>query len=352
MNTSRSCSIKFFVISSMVLFTNWLSLSKVGLSQDDKPSVVVQGYKIIVEDLQRTDVMKMETELNPLRGFNGQDMEQFMKALQQAANGGIPNGDAGQVPPPNLGLALRIESGAKNRQKNNSLVEIVLPLAATDDQGQRLDSPANPSLEIHFPQFENDKKDARFFYFYQKDRNAKTIAKLEGELSVTPGRVVSVEFKGPKWVNQTKRLGRDTFTITALEHNKDATIVTISLPMLQKPMPDFNNPQAFQAAMMESFDTFRLEAEDDQGKIYKPRNYFSGNGSAMNQMNSNFSFQFGGRFNNQAGNVQKPQSSNTRIFNLPPLPPERQVKAIRVTMTEKTGDSRKLPFAIQDIPLP
>ena len=352
MNNSCSIRIKNVFIASMVLFTTWLSLSKVGLAQDDKPSVVVQGYKIVVEDLQRTDVMKMETELNPLRGFNGQDMEQFMKALQQAANGGIPNGDAGQVPPPNLGLALRIESGAKNRQKNNSLVEIVLPLAATDDQGQRLNSPDNPSLEIHFPQFENDKKDARFFYFYQKDRNAKAIAKLEGELSMTPGRVVSVEFKGPKWVNQTKRLGRDTFTITGLDQNKNETIVTMSLPMLQKPMPDFNNPQAFQSAMMESFDAFRLELEDDQGKIYKPRNYLLGNGSAVNQMNANFSFQFGGEFNNQGGNFQKPQNSNTRIFNLAPLPPGRQLKAIRITMMEKTGDTRRLPFIIQDIPLP
>jgi len=352
MNNKCFVRITTYVIFSMVLCTTWGSLSKVGFSQDAKPSVVVQGYKIVVEDLQRTDVMKMETELNPLRGFNGQGMEEFLQALQQAANGGIPNGDAGQVPPPNLGLALQIQSGAKNRPKNNLLVEIVAPLAATDDQGQRLDSPNNPSLEIHFPQFENDKKDARFFYFYQKDRNAKTIAKLEGELSVTPGRVVSVEFKGPKWVNQSRRLGRDTFTITALEQNKDATIVTMSLPILQKPMPDLNNPQAFQAAMMESFDAFRLELEDDQGKIYKPRNYFSGNGSAINQMNSNFSFQFGGGFNNQGGNVQKPQNSNTRIFNLASLPPDRQVKAIRITMIEKNGDTRRLPFIIQDIPLP
>jgi hypothetical protein len=352
MNNNPSFRITTFVVSTMVFGTTWVSLSKVGLSQNAKPSVIVQGYKIVVEDLQRTDVMKMETELNPLRALNGQDMEQFMKALQQAANGGIPNGDADQVPPPNLGLALQIESGAKNRPRNNSLVEIVSPLAATDDQGQRFDSPDNPSLEIHFPQFENDKKDARFFYFYQKDRNSKTIAKLEGELLVTPGRIVSVEFKGPKWVNQMKRLGRDTFTITALDQNNKEMIVTMSLPMQQKPMPDFNNPQAFQAAMMESFDAFRLEVEDDQGKTYKPRNYFLGNGSAMNQMNSNFSFQFGGGFNNQAGNIQKPQSSNTRIFNLPPLPPDRQIKAIRVTMTEKMGDSRKLPFVIQDIPLP
>jgi hypothetical protein len=352
MNNNRSFHITTFVISTMLLCPIWVSLSKVGLSQNAKPSVVVQGYKIVVEDLQRTDVMKMETELNPLRGLNGQDMEQFMKALRQAANGGIPNGDADQVPPPNLGLAIQIESGAKNRAKNNTLVEIASTLAATDDQGQQLDTPNNPSLEIHFPQFEKDKKDAHFFYFYQKDRNAKAIAKLEGELSVTPGRVVSVEFKGPKWVNQTKRLGRDTFTITALDQNKNEMIVTMSLPMLQKPMPDVNNPQAFQAAMIESFDVFRLEVEDDQGNVYKPRKYLSGNGSAMNQMNANFSFQFGGGFNNQGANIQKPQNSNTRIFNLAPLPPDRQIKAIRVTMTEKTGDSRKLPFVIQDIPLP
>ncbi len=335
-----------------LFFSVWVLTAGICLAQKEKPSIFVQGYRITVEDIQRTDVMRMETEINPLIGFSGQDMSQFVAALQQAATGGVPIADKDQIPPPNIGLALLIESSNKNKVKVNSIVDFGLPLTATDDQGKKLESPETPALSIHFPQFEKDKQDAKFVYFYQQDRDAEKIATLEGELSVTPGKVSTVEFNGPNFVNQIKRSGRDSFSITSLEQKDEGLVITMVLPTPQQPTAGFNNPQAVQAALLERLQAYRLEAEDDQGEIHKPRPFLTGNDTFKAEMSSSFSFQFGSAGNNQAGNGPRNRGTQVQVFNLASLPVGRSLKSIRVTMTEKTGTPRKLPFIIRDIPLP
>ena len=359
-------------------------------AQAQTPTTTVDGRKISVEAVESMQSLKPQLQFdmakamaNPTMQFQGGFNRQFGGGAAGGAGGGnaggqgdgggrFGGGGAGGViggggrgfsgPLASYGIALSV-AGENNAKAADVHVEIASEVKAVDDNGEMLESPAMAPLQLHFPDFEQRNGGKHFVYLRASKQPRMMLKTLDGELVITPGRNVIVEFTAPIAGKVAKKAFQESFTIDSLQAGPDGIRVSATFPAPKNQAPPPANIQQFMQMSMMPNDknSYFVELVDDNGDVYYPNSGGSGGGAQMTE----FSFKGGpgnnvpgNNFpgNNVPGNKGKQRQAATvptsRAFDFQPLPQGRSLKAVRMRWIERTGAPRRVPFQLRDIPLP
>ena len=259
---------------------------------------------------------------------------------------------------PNLGVAFEIDTREK-------VIFELENLAATDDQGHAVEWMAPGPFNFYDPEFEKQTRGALVAYFQEED-GTDHLKSVTGDLKVTPGRVLEVEFPGAK--PGTKKSGEHSFTLKGLQTNGQGIQVSLTLPQLSKPRGNmFGNPEAMMKAMLAQQGAFEVMLEDSEGAIHYS-NASGGGSSSGSSSGSGNGFATGGaggtaigngnggaggngNFPNTTGN-QSVQNSSGSSYSFAALPEGREIKSLMIRAVERTGKPRMYPFKLDLIPIP
>lgn len=232
---------------------------------------------------------------------------------------------------PNLALAFEVDSREK------AILELD-NLDASDDQGKPVLWMGRSAFNFYDPAFEKDARGAMIAYF-QEENDTEHVS-VTGELKVTPGRVVEIEFPGGK--RATKKSGEHAFVLTDVQKNDGGIHVSLALPQLGKVRGNvLGNPQAMMKAMLEQQGAFEVSIVDNEGELHYP------NGSAGGSAGGSAS-----GFSSSSGFGQNSQSNASQTYSFAPLADRREIKSIIVRTMERTGKPRSYPFKFSQIPIP
>ncbi len=345
-------------------------------AQAPGPTVTVDGRTIGVDAVEFVAGMTPSMQFDMTKALAAQPAFQFQNgnAQQPAQAGGVAGGVGGGVggagggggrgvaiqggvgfsgPLAKYGLALSVVAGnAKAGGKAiEQLVEIAPEVKAIDDNGDTLEPPPLGPLSLHFPDFEQRHVGKQYLYLRADKRPRMSLKTLDGELVITPGRNVVVEFAAPIAGKTTKKAFQETFTLDSLQAGPDGIRVTASFPAPKNQAPPPANMQQFMQMSMRPNDknSYFVEVVDSDGAVYFPSGGGSGGGAQM----TNFSF---GVMPAGPGKPARQRQAAvlpiSRSFDFAPLPPGRSLKAVRLRWIERTGPPRRVPFQLRDIPLP
>lgn len=271
------------------------------------------------------------------------------------SSGGFSSSSGGSVTPggqfvrPNLGVALEVESREK------AIFELE-NLAAIDDQGKAVQWSGHSPFNFYDPEFEKTTRGALLAYF-QEENGTDHLKSLTGDLKVTPGRVLEVEFPGGK--SGTKKSGEHSFTLKNVQKTGQGIQVSLALPQLSKPRGNMlGNPELMLKAMLAQQGAAEVMLQDSEGILHYPKASGGGNaggsssGGGFSSGNSVVDGNgFGGNVSNPPGN-QNVQSSSESSFIFAPLPAGREIESVIVRAIERTGKSQSYPFKLDLIPIP
>jgi hypothetical protein len=180
--------------------------------------------------------------------------------------------------------------------------------------------------------------------YFQEENDTDFLA-ISGELKVTPGRRIEVEF--PNGKPSKKKNGEHLFVLKDLQSNDRGIHVTMDLPQLGKKRGNqFGNAQAMMKALLEQQGAFEVWIQDSEGVLHAPGASGSAGGS------SSASGSGGGGGNGRGSFGQDAQSLSTQAFTFGGLPSGREIQAVIVRATEKTGKPQSYPFKLQKVPVP
>ena len=256
---------------------------------------------------------------------------------------------------PNLGLALALEPPYSNE---GEIVEISRAATAIDDRDRTLQWKDIGPPKLHFHDFESSVPGAKFIYLYEKDKSAKLLKRLEGELLVTPGRVLVASFDGPEFNGRkTQRVGKETFTLESVKQSNEGIQISVSCPQTKAKAGAVTPEERFQA-LLSGRGAHAAEIEDNTGEVHRPRGSGSVGGSVSGSsvsggQNGSVQFGFGGGKGSRGGvrNGQQASSNPSQSFEFPSLPEGRTIKTIRVRMVERTGPAKSVAFTLENIPI-
>jgi serine/threonine protein kinase len=307
------------------------------------PSTTAGGYKIAVRKVGNVGNMKMDIEFD----FSKIAVEQNTKSFNAPGGGGFAGGAAGgsggTFNKPNLGIALSIHG----KDKDNSIIEISNKAEAYDDQGRKLEGIGAGPTVPRFREFESSASGEPVLYLSGRKVDAKSVKELNGQLLVTPGRVTIAKFDGPKFATgKAKQFGGKSFTLKAVEKDAKGIKISVDCPPTKAAAIGGNPADRFQT-MLTDRGAYRAEMVDDEGEVYSA--------TSSSSVGGNVSGNFGGGQGGFGGRLppQQQQGSNAdHSFQFSPLPEGREIKQIRVRMTERNGPTKAIDFTLKNIPLP
>jgi serine/threonine protein kinase len=282
---------------------------------------------------------------------NFQSNEQFfggnggVSGSSAGASGGFSSGSSsttgsvtsgnGAFVRPNIAVALMVDSNDKGIFELENM-------QAVDDQGNRVLWMGPGAFNFYDPAFEKGLKGEIIAYF--QEENATEYLNISGDLKVTPGRRIEVEF--PNGKPSTKKSGAHVFILKDLQNDDRGIHVTLSLPQLTKKRGNqFGNPQAMMKAILDQQGAFEVWIQDSEGVLHSP----GASGSAGGSSNASGS---GGGGNGRGAFGQEAQSDSSQTFTFGGLPYGREIKSVIVRATERTGKPQSYPFKLQKVPVP
>lgn len=273
----------------------------------------------------------------------------FSSSSSSFSGGRVTTG--GKMMRPNLGVVFEVQTREK------AIFELE-NLKATDDQGKAVEWMGHSPFNFYDPEFEKNTRGALLAYF-QEEHGTDRLTSVTGDLKVTPGRVLEVEFLGGRAV--TKKSGEHSFTLKDVQKNEGGIQVSLALPQLSKPRGNmFGNPEAMLKSMLAQQGAIEVMIEDSEGVIHYPNG--SGGGSAGGSSSGGGFSNGNGVANDNAGNGHGLNSAipgNTNLhsnsessFIFAPMPDVREIKSIIVRAKEQTGKPQSYPFKLDLIPIP
>ncbi len=253
-----------------------------------------------------------------------------------SSSGSVTSGGKSGFVRPNIAVALKVDS-------NDKAIFELENMHAVDDEGKPVLWMGPGAFNFFDPAFEKGLEGETIAYF--QEENDSEYLTISGDLKVTPGRRIEVEF--PNGKPATKKSGEHSFSLKDLQNNDRGIHVTMSLPQLTKKRGNqFGNPQAMMKAILEQQGAFDVLIQDSEGMLHYPGASGSAGGSSSASGSAGGSGIRGGSFGQEA------QSSSTQTFTFGGLPYGREIKSVIVRATEKTGKSQSYPFKFQKVPVP
>lgn len=333
------------------------------------PSVNVGDYTIRVQQAGLVD------SKNVVMGPTGRPFipnnikgNTFTSADGRSGGGGAAGGGGmgGKSTKPNVMVDLLVEGSAKAK---NLIIEIAADAKAVDDKSQPLELTGLPPMlgwKLQTRSAESaDGKDILFFV--AKDRTAiERIAAIDGELLVTEGKSGSVTFDAATLKGgAVKQDGGLTITLKAVRQSAAGIEVDLVVPAPQTTPPaPGQDPAVFLAAMMKSQPGVVAELRDSSGRHHQSQGSGSvggqvGGGAGSSQFSQGFGS--GGKGNTTAKGVVKksgakfgsplPEGEKTMTINFEKLPEGIQPDSLSVTVTLRSGEPKRIPFRLTDVPL-
>jgi beta-lactamase regulating signal transducer with metallopeptidase domain len=257
-----------------------------------------------------------------------------------SGGGGGGGGFATSFTRPNFIADLRVE-GPKSKDAQ-ILCTIVGKPKATDENGNALESMDHASWirtdlgGVAYPQGSN----LTPLHLFIKDRDAKAIKTLSGELLVAPAKVRALSFTGKDLNQPTARRAADlTVRLDNIETTEQGVNVTlaISAPDAEDDDAAFDRMRTMGAGM----GRIRVTLEDSDGTIHQSQGSNSSTSSSSATSSNN---------GQRSTRSEKPMTTQTVQF--PPLMEEVKVKKITVTVTDVLGKPQRIAFEFHDLPLP
>lgn len=353
-------------------------------AQAQTPTVVVDGRKLSVEAVDSVKGMKPSMQFDMAKAMANPGM-QFQNGFNQqfrgggggngggagafggggggggGGNGGNGRGGGGggggvgggfSGPLASYGIAISIAPDGKNAKAFGKVPEVVVEIApeakAVDDNDELLESPPLGALQLHFPEFEQRNGNKQYVYLRASKQPRTRLKTLDGELVITPGRSVVVEFPAPIAGKVTKKAYQESFTIDSLQAGPDGIRVAASFPAPKNQGPPPANIQQFMQMSMMPNDknSYFVEIVDDQGDVYSPNSGGMGGSAQMGIFN------FGDPQGKKGVQRKNDTAPTIRSFDFAALPQGRSIKAVRLRWIERTGAARRVPFQLRDVPLP
>ncbi|MEQ1826070.1 MAG: protein kinase [Pirellula sp.] len=284
-------------------------------------------------------------------GASGGFVGGFASGGGVASGGGFAGGGgvATTYLKPNIGIALDVISPNKHRKEIVTISQVV---QAVGDNGKDYSVNREVSL-LNFPEFESSTSGKHFVYLSVPDAEVKKLKLLDGIISVTPGRVETIEFEGTK--KQTVTANGRSYKLHSVQEENGGIRVSTELPLSEsasKASSPFEKMQATQA----SSGNYRMEIEDSHGEMHAS----VGGGSAGavssfrgSSFNQGASKPRAGRprddrtKSNQASDGT--QESSQQYFTFRELPEKRTIKKVILRMKEPTGETVKHPFSLHEV---
>ncbi len=253
-----------------------------------------------------------------------------------SSSGSVTSGGNAGLVRPNIAVALKVES-------NNQGIFELENMQAIDDEGKPVLWMGPGASNFFDPVFEKGLEGEMIAYF--QEENDTEYLNISGDLNVTPGRRIEVEF--PNGRPSTKKSGEHSFVLKALQNDDRGIHVTLSLPQLTKKRGNqFGNPQAMLIAVLEQLGALEVLIQDSEGLLHAPGASGSAGGS------SSASGTGGGNGNGRESFGQEAQSNSTQTFTFSGLPYGREIKSVIVRATEKTGKPQSHSFKLDKVPVP
>ncbi len=295
-------------------------------------------------DMSRMTMNQNFQEFGPniqLNTFSNGNANSFGSGSASVIAGGSAGGAGGAFSgtsnPPNTGVALHVDTP---RSAGEVIVELASEFTWIDGEGNEIETKSLGPTITHFPEFEREYPNGKFLYGHRTTSGEPTIKGLKGQLIVTPGRKLEVEFDGTK--AQTKKVGKDVFALKAFQsQGTNGMSVQIQFPSLQQ-LSNAKTPQDRFQAMIAGQSAHSAELVDSEGEVYPAQgqtNSGGGSGSSFTVTNVNGVQTVQG----QAGNM----NDSAQTFSFPQLPKGRKVKSIRVGFSDKTGDPKLVDFELK-----
>ncbi len=248
-----------------------------------------------------------------------------------SSSGSVTSGGNAGLVRPNIAVALKVDSNA------NGIFELE-NMEAEDDEGKPVKWMGPGAFNFFDAAFEKGVEGDMIAYF--QEENDTEYLTISGDLKVTPGRRIEVEF--PNGKPSTKKSGEHSFVLKDVQSNNRGIHVTLALPQLTKKRGNqFGNPQAMMKAVLEQQGAFEVLIQDSEGVVHYPGASGSAGGSSSGSGGGS-----GGSFG------QESQSNSTQSFTFGKLPDRREIKSVIVRATEKTGKPQSHPFKLYKVPVP
>ena len=252
-----------------------------------------------------------------------------------SVSGSVTSGGKGGFVRPNIAVALQVDP------HDQGVFELE-NMHAVDDQGNPVPWMGPSAFTFYDLAFEEGREREIIAYF--QEENETEYLTISGNLRVTPGRRMEVEF--PDGRPSTKKSGGHTFVLEGFQSDGQGIHVTLSLPQLVKRRGNqFGNPQAMMKAVMDQHDAFEVSIMDSEGVSHFP----GASGSAGGSGRASGS---GGGGNGGGAVRDEAQSKSTQSFTFGGLPDGREIKAVIVRATERTGKPKSYPFELRKVPVP
>ena len=253
-----------------------------------------------------------------------------------SSSGSVISGSKGGFVRPNIAVALKVDS------TNKGIFELE-NVEAVDDEGKPVLWMGPDAFNFFDSAFERDLQGEMVAYF--QEENATEYLTISGDLKVTPGRLIEVEF--PNGKPSTKKSGEHSFVLKDLQNNDRGIHVSLDLPELTKKRGNqFGNAQAMLKGVLEQQGAFEVVILDSEGISHYP------GASGMSGGGGSASGSGGGSGNGGGSFGQEAQYHSSKTFTFGALPYGREIKSVIVRATEKTGKPQSIQFKLHKVPVP
>jgi serine/threonine protein kinase len=253
-----------------------------------------------------------------------------------SSSGSVTSGGKGGFVRPNIAVALKVDS------TNKGIFELE-NVEAVDDEGKPVLWMGPDAFNFFDSAFERDLQGEMVAYF--QEENATEYLTISGDLKVTPGRLIEVEF--PNGKPSTKKSGEHSFVLKDLQNNDRGIHVSLDLPELTKKRGNqFGNAQAMLKGVLEQQGAFEVVILDSEGISHYP------GASGMSGGGGSASGSGGGSGNGGGSFGQEAQYHSLKTFTFAGLPYGREIKSVIVRATEKTGKPQSIQFKLHKVPVP
>jgi serine/threonine protein kinase len=253
-----------------------------------------------------------------------------------SSSGSVTSGGKGGFVRPNIAVALKVDS------TNKGIFELE-NMEAVDDEGKPVLWMGPDSFNFFDSTFERDLQGEMVAYF--QEENDTEYLTISGDLKVTPGRLIEVQF--PNGKPSTKKSGEHSFVLKDLQSNDRGIHVSLDLPELTKKRGNqFGNAQAMLKGVLEQQGAFEVVILDSEGISHYP------GASGMSGGGGSASGSGGGSGNGGGSFGQEAQYHSSKTFTFGGLPYGREIKSVIVRATEKTGKPQSHSFKLDKVPVP
>jgi len=253
-----------------------------------------------------------------------------------SSSGSLISGGKGGFVRPNIAVALKVDSA------NKGIFELE-NMEAVDDEGEPVLWMGPDAFNFFDSAFERDLQGEMVAYF--QEENDTEYLTISGDLKVTPGRLIEVEF--PNGKPSTKKSGAHSFVLKDVQNNDRGIHVSLDLPELTKKRGNqFGNAQAMLKGVLEQQGAFEVVILDSEGMSHYP------GASGMSGGGGSASGSGGGSGNGGGSFGQEAQYHSSKTFTFGGLPYGREIKSVIVRATEKTGKPQSHSFKLDKVPVP